>query len=193
MTKTENASTKYDAILSAALRLFTTYGFQGSPTTRIAQKAGVATGTLFHYFQSKEALINALYLSIKKQAAAALESGLNENDAVSINLERLWTNTMSWILAHPMQHQFLIQFGNSTAISSLSKEQAMLESAFMIALVERGKREGVIKDLPLELIRELHLGLTRAAARYFLAHPTHFEDATQRSHAFEVYWNALER
>jgi AcrR family transcriptional regulator len=190
---TVQALTKYDAILDAALTLFTTHGFQGSPTTKIAQEAGVATGTLFHHFQSKESLINALYLRTKKDLAAALAVELNENDSVRVNLERLWLNTMSWILTHPTQHRFLVQFGHSTAISSLSKEQAMLETAFMVALVERGKREGVLKDLPMELFSELHLGLTRAAARYFLAHPMDFEDMHHRTLAFEVYWNALER
>ena len=46
--------------------LFTELGFHGTPTSLIAQEAGVATGTLFHYFKMKEELIENLYLETEK-------------------------------------------------------------------------------------------------------------------------------
>jgi len=62
----ESHSDKRTAILSASLTLFTERGFHGTPTSMIAREAGIATGTLFHYFKTKEELITALYLSVKK-------------------------------------------------------------------------------------------------------------------------------
>ena len=56
---------KVDKILEAALQLFTSKGFHGTPTSEIAKTAGVANGTLFHYFKTKEELINNLYLHVK--------------------------------------------------------------------------------------------------------------------------------
>ena len=56
---------KREAILKTALNLFTERGFHNTPTSLIAKEAGVATGTLFHYFKNKEILINELYLHIK--------------------------------------------------------------------------------------------------------------------------------
>ena len=47
---------KRDKILQAALELFAEQGFRGTSTAQIAKHAGVATGTLFHHFESKEAL-----------------------------------------------------------------------------------------------------------------------------------------
>jgi AcrR family transcriptional regulator len=190
MGKTE-PSTKYDSILAAALTLFTTHGFHGTPTSRIAQEAGVATGTLFHHFESKEALIDTLYLSIKEELAFALRRGLEDGQTVQANVKQLWLNTLRWIQLHPVEHQFLTQFGSSTAISTLSKEQAMTDTAFMAALVERGKREGILKDLPTELLGELHYAMTQAAARYFLTHPDRFENAQHLERAFEAYWDAI--
>lgn len=184
--------TKYDAILKAALKLFTTYGF-ASPTSKIAEEAGVATGTLFHHFESKEALTNALYLSIKKDLAVALIAGLEDTASVRSNLQRLWSNTIRWILLHPAEHQFLVQLGHSKEISPLTKHQASSETAFMAALAERGKREGVLKDVPTELLGELHAALTQAAARYFLRYPTRFKNVQQRNQAFDTYWDALKR
>jgi AcrR family transcriptional regulator len=47
-------------ILEAARQLFATGGFDTSTTRDIADAAGIATGTLFNYFSTKEALLAAL-------------------------------------------------------------------------------------------------------------------------------------
>ena len=59
---------KREQILLAALKLFTEFGFHGTPTSKIAVEAGVSNGTLFHYFKTKEALILALYDYVKKNS-----------------------------------------------------------------------------------------------------------------------------
>lgn len=57
-------STKREDIIKTAMRLFTEEGFHATPTSKIAKEANVATGTLFHHFKNKEALINALYIYV---------------------------------------------------------------------------------------------------------------------------------
>ena len=47
-------------ILEAARQLFATGGFDTSTTRNIADAAGIATGTLFNYFPTKEALLATL-------------------------------------------------------------------------------------------------------------------------------------
>ena len=58
---------KRKEILSAALKLFVEYGFHGTPTSKIAAEAGVANGTLFHYYKTKEDLVIVLYNDIKDE------------------------------------------------------------------------------------------------------------------------------
>src|SRR5215475_8630248 len=48
-----------EQILSAALQLFREKGIEGTTTKEISKKAGIAEGTLFNYFETKEDL--ALY------------------------------------------------------------------------------------------------------------------------------------
>ncbi|MDD3246000.1 MAG: TetR/AcrR family transcriptional regulator [Methanosarcina sp.] len=54
---------KRTAIIETALKLFTERGFHGTSTAQISKEAGVATGTLFNYFPTKEDLVN--YPSLK--------------------------------------------------------------------------------------------------------------------------------
>lgn len=54
-------SDKRDRILDAALALFAERGFHGTPVPLVAERAQVGAGTIYRYFASKEALVNALY------------------------------------------------------------------------------------------------------------------------------------
>src|SRR6476660_3710167 len=57
--RVENKENTRRAILRAALELFAEKGFYRTTTKAISRKAGIAEGTLFNYFQTKEDL--ALY------------------------------------------------------------------------------------------------------------------------------------
>ncbi len=60
-TESLNATDKRDRILDAALSAFAERGFHGTPVPMIAERAKVGAGTIYRYFESKEALVNALY------------------------------------------------------------------------------------------------------------------------------------
>ena len=60
-TQSLNATDKRDRILDAALSAFAERGFHGTPVPLIAERAQVGAGTIYRYFESKEALVNALY------------------------------------------------------------------------------------------------------------------------------------
>jgi AcrR family transcriptional regulator len=56
-------------ILSASYELFRTVGFEGTTTRDIAKAANIATGTLFNYFPTKEAIVTCLVMEARPTAA----------------------------------------------------------------------------------------------------------------------------
>ncbi len=58
---------KKDVILEAAARLFAKHGYTRTSTVALAQEAGVAEGTIFRHFKSKEELFIALILRLKEK------------------------------------------------------------------------------------------------------------------------------
>jgi TetR/AcrR family transcriptional regulator, fatty acid metabolism regulator protein len=52
---------KRRALLGAAVRVFARSGYQGARVGDIAEEAGVAHGLLYHYFDSKEAVLRAIF------------------------------------------------------------------------------------------------------------------------------------
>lgn len=60
MTRKEQKEERRKLILFTALNLFVTKGYHDTKITDIAKAADMSTGLLFHYFESKEALLMEL-------------------------------------------------------------------------------------------------------------------------------------
>lgn len=58
-------------IVAAAMGLFRTNGFDATTTRDVARRAGIATGTLFNYFETKEALLASLAAEAVARGRAA--------------------------------------------------------------------------------------------------------------------------
>lgn len=56
---------KREQIMDAALALFVERGFYGTTVPEIADRAVVGAGTIYRYFESKDALVNAIYRAEK--------------------------------------------------------------------------------------------------------------------------------
>ncbi|WP_162800377.1 TetR/AcrR family transcriptional regulator [Acetobacterium bakii] len=97
---------KKEKILEAALKLFNMYGFDNTPTARITKEAGVATGTLFNYFKSKEELINVLYLNCKDSLTRRLAAGLDQEKTYRSKLKRIYINYIGWSLENTDEFLF---------------------------------------------------------------------------------------
>jgi len=148
----ESHSDKRTAILSASLTLFTERGFHGTPTSMIAREAGIATGTLFHYFKTKEELITALYLSVKKEAGAVLKAGADGGRDWEEKLDRAGRAYIEWGLENPEKVRFMQQFCYSPFVSKETHEEGISHFLFFYDLIAEGIRAGRIKDCPPVLV-----------------------------------------
>lgn len=60
MTRKEQKEVKKMQIIQAALDLFVERGYYGTKTSQISKRAGISEGLLFHYFPTKEILLEEL-------------------------------------------------------------------------------------------------------------------------------------
>jgi AcrR family transcriptional regulator len=148
----EQLTDKRKAILDAALTLFTERGFHGTPTSLIAQEAGVATGTLFHYFKTKEELIESLYLDIKKEAGTVLRDAGESQGDWREKLDNLIVEYAEWGLKNAQKIHFMQQFCYSPFISKAAHEEGVSNFLFLIDQIALGIKEGAIRDYPPEIV-----------------------------------------
>ena len=132
---------------------FTERGFHGTPTSLIAKEAGVATGTLFHYFKTKEELIDILYLEIKKESGTVLSNAANCGDDCREKLDHITQALAEWGLENSRKIYFMQQFCYSPFVSSTPHEEGTSNFAFLTDFIRIGIQEGWLRDHPPELIR----------------------------------------
>lgn len=60
MTRKEQKEVRKFQIIQAALGLFLEHGYYGTKTSQISRRAGISEGLLFHYFPTKEILLEEL-------------------------------------------------------------------------------------------------------------------------------------
>ncbi|MBA2627974.1 MAG: TetR/AcrR family transcriptional regulator, partial [Gemmatimonadales bacterium] len=63
-----DAQATRERLLAAALDLFTTVGFRATTTPMLAERAGVAEGTIYRHFSGKDALLNAVHARVQAWA-----------------------------------------------------------------------------------------------------------------------------
>ncbi|MCH1929750.1 TetR/AcrR family transcriptional regulator [Shewanella sp. A25] len=183
---------KRQAILNTALALFVSQGFHGTSTASIAKQAGVATGTLFHHFPTKEALMESLFLTIKQEFADSLLSKVTEDGDLKQNAEQLWQSAIDWSMAHPDKQLFFQQYSMSPMLSLSVREQAMNGIlGFISQLIEKGQTSGLISQYPIELMLENCHGQYLAATRFFIDNPQLGKDKNYREASFALFWKAM--
>src|SRR3954453_11826334 len=73
-------------ILEVAKGLFLSDGWQNTTTRGIAVAAGIATGTLFNYFSTKEAIVAALISEALQRANEEFRANRNNDDPLEADL-----------------------------------------------------------------------------------------------------------
>ncbi len=80
---------KRERILDAAVRVFARKGFHATRVSEVAKAAGVADGTIYLYFESKEHLLVSLFEDRVERLLAYLEAELPRVDTASGRLQRI--------------------------------------------------------------------------------------------------------
>src|SRR6266850_8300524 len=143
---------KRNAILSAATQVFAERGL-GAPTAAITSTAGIAEGTLFTYFKTKDELINALYREIKLELADAMMSDFPRKKNVHTRLRHVWDRYVNWGIANPKQRKVLAQLQVSEVLTKESEDAGSAPFVeFQIMIRDAIEQRVIRNDLPVELI-----------------------------------------
>ena len=104
---------KRAAILAATLKLISENGFHGTAMSRVAREAGVSAGIIYHYFASKDDLIDELYKSVKCEFGRSLLIGIDETQPLREQIRGLLRNTLKSAIEHPREVIFMEQYAKS--------------------------------------------------------------------------------
>lgn len=186
------ALNKQQEILKSALRLFVESGFHGTPTSRIAKEAGVANGTLFHYYKTKDELIIALYSSIKGRLSEYMYSGTNPDAGFKKTLKSIYMNTLDWAMDHKEEFYFMQQFNTSPFLSLIAPEEISRHAKPHLELLEFAIEQKIFTNLPVDLIFMLINNHIYAMSQYLhVAQPDENQKKRLLTDSFDLLWRML--
>lgn len=149
---------KIDRLFEAALRHVLETGYAELKMAEVAREAGVATGTIYTYFDGKADLINQLYRYLKQQKMAAIMKGHDTDAPLADQIKLLWTNYFRDALGAPVRNHFIKQYEFSDLLDEESK--AMHRNAYVpvYTLLEKAKKVGLIRQLPVNTMTAFLIG-----------------------------------
>ena len=101
------------AIRRALRNLVAERGFHGASMGAVAKAAGVATGTAYVHYESKEELVYATYLEIKAELSGAVPANFAESAEAQERWRHILTKSYDFLSEEPERARFLSQLEES--------------------------------------------------------------------------------
>jgi len=183
------------AIIRAALELVAEHGFHGAPMSMVSEKAGVAAGTIYCYFDNKETLIRETYGYLEGRIVETVTKRYPGDRPVRERFLHVGEALIRYYIGSPLEFRFLEQFHNSPFGVEHRRDKFMGKRGgcdIFRELFEEGVSQQVMKDLPLVILFALSFGPILTVVR---DHVLGFVilDNTLISRTLEACWDGIRR
>ncbi len=164
MARTVNATlhtVRRDAFLDVAQRLVTTKGYEAMSIQDVLDELEASKGAFYHYFDSKQALLEAVVERFADGAMASLAPVLNDPDLPALTkLEKVFAGIASLKAEQKDLMLAIIEVWNSDGNAIVREKVRRLSERIMVplfsAVVRQGVDEGTLKvDSPEDTARVL--------------------------------------
>lgn len=181
---------KRERILSAAAELMVKNGVQSSMSA-IADAAGVATGSLYNYFRSKEDMVAALYARLADDIADAIVEEIDRTTPHRDRLMRYVDRYIDFIWDDP-QRAFLFEYLSSLPAVPPAELRRIFDrvSTYGDTLLVEAQQAGVLRDLPPPLMGAMIGGTIRNCLKW-RRHGPKTLTAAERQAIADMCWNAI--
>lgn len=181
-----------EEILKTALKLFVEFGFHATPTSKIAKEAGVANGTLFHYFKTKEELILALFINIKERQTEEIFRQSGDDTSFKVLFKNSYINSLDWATENKTEFYFIQQFEASPFVSLVSSEEKLKQSKQFIDIIKSGIKNNLLKPLSADFIL-IMITSHIFGINHYLLQSDFSEDKKKKtiSDSFDLLWDMI--
>lgn len=155
-------------IIDAAVEVFAEKGFFGARVSEIANAAGVADGTIYLYFKSKDDILISLFEEKMAEILARFVAMLEELDDPEEKMRRYIVEHLRLVAEQPKLMQVLtVELRQSARFMKEYSPQAFAKYLSLVGgILEEGQRKGIFrKDLDPGVFRRALFGAIDELAR----------------------------
>jgi len=182
---------KKEQLLSSALKLFVVNGVGNTSTNAIAKEAGVAAGTLFLYFPTKQDLIHELVLKIGKEQSETIKSLPGLSGSVKEIFFTIWEGSIRWFLDNIEAYQYVRQVRDSRLIADQVVRESEKFFDYYYVAIQKGLADGSIKAYPIELIGGLLYQDVVGVMNLIEAQSDPVKQNEYIDYGFEAFWDGI--
>ena len=147
--------------MQAALELIAERGFHDAPMAMIIEKAGVASGTMYHHFENKDILITELYRELEEKINATLREGYPVERPLRERFLYLIRKLFRYFTVNPLHFRYMAQYFNSPYGFSPHGDRHLGKPGnhdILIDIFEQGIKQQVLKEFPNAVLLSLAVG-----------------------------------
>lgn len=182
------AGDKRTAIVEAAISLIADEGVS-TTTGAVAKLAGVAHGSVFHYFETKADLLNAVYAALTDEICEATLSHVPDGDDPVAQMKHLWERWIAWANAAPKRHRAIVRLKDEKIISQETRDKHTRDMERAIRIVQAVAADGVFKNESIDFVARFFDALALATIKAMLSDPDRASDYRETS--FQALVKAL--
>jgi len=179
---------KRSALLHAAVREIAEVGL-GAATAKIASRAGVATGTLFAYFATKDELLNELYLELKAELSAHITNGFPGKASLENRVRHLWSRYFDWAIDLPQERRVSQQLTVSAVLTAATRTKASAQFGAISQTIGELENRSIQRGLPTGFASSALVAMQEAAMEFVAKRPK--DRAALIEASFQAYWRAF--
>lgn len=187
MTPGADSVDRAAAVRHALRSLVARHGFHGASMGAVAKEAGVATGTAYVHYASKDELVQAAFLEAKHEMGSAAAAHVDPTAPPRVRFEQLWYGVYEHLSADPDRARFLVQVQSSPYAGTGHEAASQAEDDPFTVIAVPDLLDQFV-DLPPTVLYDLAIGpILRLAAG-----STEVDETTLRTLA-EGCWRAVTR
>jgi AcrR family transcriptional regulator len=139
---------KKERVLAAATQLFSERGYAGTDMAELAARAGVAKGSLYNYFSSKDEFYHYVCMDGLARHRAAVYEGLDDSAEVVSQVRHIFGKGIRFAQAHPAYISLYLNVssaGMERFAQEMSQEVEKFTADYLKRILRRGIERGEVR------------------------------------------------
>ena len=146
------------AVRAAVRTLVARHGLHGASMAAVAAEAGVATGTTYVHYASKDELLLAAYVELKAELGAAAVRRLDAAAPAAERFRSMWSAVHRFLSEEPERAQFLVQIDGSPLAGAAHARALAAEGDPFVVQAATTDLAALLAPLPPDVLYDLGFG-----------------------------------
>lgn len=158
-------SSSRDKISRAALKLFTQKGINSTTTKEIARKAGVAEGTIYIYFKSKDELAYSLFVEHMNNFRQQLLKSICDSTDPLQSIQGLVETFYNFARNESVEYEYIV-IGHHTELKKMPAIKLKPKDTF-VETIKEGIESGIFRKMDPNIAASYVIGMITRSVMFY--------------------------